>query len=65
MQALERLATMPAVQGFHVAGRQTYSEADRPGPSARQMPFGGGLDLHSEAEFLAQLGERVRTSRML
>ncbi len=49
-----------------MAGRQTYSEADRAGRSARQMPFGGSLDLScSEAEFLAQLGERVRTSRML
>ncbi len=65
MQALKGLATMPLSKGLCVAGKQTYSEADWPGRSAQEMPLGGLDQSYSEAEFLAQLGERVRASRLL
>jgi XRE family aerobic/anaerobic benzoate catabolism transcriptional regulator len=48
-----------------VTDQQIQAQTDTGlGRSGRQLPFDGVDIAGSEAEFLAELGERVRTSRM-
>lgn len=60
-----RLATMPAARVKIVANCETGIRAEVPARSTARAASSGEASGCSESEFLAQLGERVRDTRML
>jgi ribosome-binding protein aMBF1 (putative translation factor) len=52
-------------QGLSVANSETRSRAQAPANSAARVTPGSNALPYSESEFLAELGERVRDTRLL